>query len=148
MMDRRLFLRYAVGILAGAAILPVSAQNVNGTVSMPHRGNLERTAILDALRAWIKSNLGLEVVFVVKHLKVKNGWAWINVIPQSPDGKNHYEDLSALLRKGNDCWAVVAVPSGECAAADDPEKICTEEWEQFIKVVTQAPFYVPIEILQ
>lgn len=148
MMDRRLFLRYAVSILPGMAMLPVSAQNVRQTVSILHRSNPERTAILGALRAWVKNNLDLKVVFVVKHLKVKNGWAWIHTIPQSPDGKNHYEDISALLRKGNGCWAVVAVPSGECAATDDPEKICTEEWERFIKVVTQAPFYVPGEILQ
>ena len=132
-MNRRRFLKGGLLLLAGGA-LTIEASPIT-------RG--ERKAILNALRSWVRQNLHLRVVFVVKHLKVENGWAWIETMPQSPDGREHYEAVSALLKKGNGCWAVVAVPSGECAAADDPERACREEMRQLIQRVVHAPLYVP-----
>ncbi len=63
---------------------------------------------------------GLDVVFVVAHLKVKDGWAWVHTRPRSPDARNRYEDLSALLRFQDGVWSVVEIP---CTEADNPECI-------------------------
>ena len=120
----------------------------NSGVSLPAPGTMERRAILDGLRYWVRTHLGLKVRFVVRHLKVKSDWAWVVTEPQSPDGKEKYEPLSALLKKGKNCWTVVAVPSGECAAADDPERSCRQSEREFIRAVTGAPLFVPVEIFQ
>jgi hypothetical protein len=80
----------------------------------PQPGSAERKAILDALRAW---GGDMDVIYVVRHLKVKNGYAWAHVLPQSKDGSSHYEDLSALLKEDQGRWAVAEVP---CAEEDNP----------------------------
>ena len=83
----------------------------------PLPGNPLRKQVLDALRDELKRISGLDVVFVIKHLRVKDGWAWVHTLPQSPDGSNQYEDISALLRFRNASWKVVEIP-------------CTEEGNQ------------------
>ena len=47
------------------------------------------------------------VVFVVSHLRVQRGWAWLSVRPQSPDGRSRFEGESALLQRRPGGWAVV-----------------------------------------
>ena len=84
----------------------------------PLPGNPLRKQVLDALRNEVKRIHGLDVVFVVKHLRVKDGWAWIHSLPQSPDGSNRYEDISALLRFGKDGWKVAEIPCGEVENPD------------------------------
>lgn len=84
----------------------------------PLPGNPERKAILDALRDELKRLHGLEVVFVVEHLKVKDGWSWLHTLPQSPDGQQRYEDVSALLQLQDGAWKVVELP---CTEVDDAE---------------------------
>ncbi len=79
----------------------------------PRPGNPLRKLVLDALRQEVKRIHGLDVVFVVRHLKVKNGWGWVHTMPQSPDGSNRYEDVSALLRLQDGGWRVVEIPCGE-----------------------------------
>jgi hypothetical protein len=64
----------------------------------PARGTPERTAILETLRLYHGRSGNQKVVFVVKHLKVKTGWAWIHALPRDKAGKNQYEDISALMR--------------------------------------------------
>lgn len=80
-------------------------------------GTAERKAILDALRADQKALTKLDEIYVVHHLKVQSGWAFTQVSPQSPDGKNHYEDLSALLHKtrvqGKYVWSVAGYVAAE-----------------------------------
>ena len=73
----------------------------------PARGSSERKAILDALRAEMRRFDARPVVFVVQHLKVQRGWAWLQVDPQSPDGKSRYEREPALLRRTAGQWQVV-----------------------------------------
>jgi hypothetical protein len=80
----------------------------------PQPGDPLRKEILDALR----KEVGQEVVFVVMHLKVKDGWAWVHTLPQSRDGKNNYEDISALLQQKQGKWQVLEIPCGE---AENPE---------------------------
>jgi hypothetical protein len=113
--------RIAAYALSFIAVLPTVSAAAAGDLSRsgqaattPPPGSTERKAILDALRADIKRLHGLEVVFVVNHLKVRDGWAWTHTLPQSPDGSNKYEDVSALLREGDGVWRVV-------------EMFCTEE---------------------
>jgi len=79
----------------------------------PPFGSAERKSILNAMRADILDKLDLQVVFVVKWLKVKDGWAWVETDPQSPDGKDRYEPFLALLKKENQVWIVAEVPALE-----------------------------------
>ena len=83
----------------------------------PLPGTVERRAILDALRAEILRLHKLKVIFVVAHLKVRDGWAWVQTRPQSKDGVNHYEDVAALLRKEGGAWGVVELSSGDNGTA-------------------------------
>ena len=91
---------------------------------MPLPGNPLRKQVLDALRREVKRIHGLDVVFVVGHLKVKDDWAWVHTLPQSQDGVNHYEDVSALLRLKYGVWTVVEIPcveEGNPACLNGPE---------------------------
>ena len=83
----------------------------------PGPGSTERKAILDALRGWVKKQHHMDVVFVVRHLKVKNGYAWLHTLPRSKDGSNQYEDISALVKKDQGMWRVAEIP---CAEEDNP----------------------------
>ena len=93
-----MFLFQAVGIVfaEGAVTPPV--------------GSSERKAIMNTLRAFLKENLDVEAVFVVRWLKVKDGWAWAETDPQSRDGKNRYEPFFALLEKNEGVWTIAEVP--------------------------------------
>ena len=84
----------------------------------PPPGDPVRAAVLDALRAEVGRSHGLDVVFVVQHLRVKDGWAWVYTRPQSPDGKSRYEDVSALLELRDGGWEVVEIP---CTEIDNPD---------------------------
>lgn len=104
-------------------ILPASAADAVTTENpipnlIPLPGDPQRKAILDALRKELKRQHGMELVFVVGYIKSKDGWAWVETKPQSPDGRQHYEDVSALLHMRNDTWRVVELP---CTEIDDPE---------------------------
>ncbi len=84
------------------------------------RESSDRKTIMDALRQKMKEEQNLDVVFVVRYLKSKRGWAWVHVIPQSKDGRNHYEDIFALLNKSDGTWRVIEIP---CAEEEDPKCI-------------------------
>ncbi|MBU4002111.1 MAG: hypothetical protein KKB94_07320 [Proteobacteria bacterium] len=89
--------------------------NIQATDSnlTPHPGNPLRKAVLDALRQEVKRIHGLDVVFFVRHLKVQDGWAWVQTRPQSTEGSSRYEDVSALLQLQEGTWTVVEIPCGE-----------------------------------
>jgi hypothetical protein len=72
----------------------------------PPRGSAERRQILDAMRAEMRRFDPRPVIFVVRTLRVHGGWAWLEVTPQSPDGREHYEPESALLRRSAGRWSV------------------------------------------
>jgi hypothetical protein len=82
----------------------------------PPAGSEERKAILNAMRALGDIH---DRVFVLRYLKVQKGWAWLMGDPQSPDGKNHYESESALLRNEGAGWKVLDQP---CTEADCDSK--------------------------
>ena len=85
--------------------------------------NPERRAILHALRQRLQGLLGTDLVFAVKYLKAKDGWAWIHALPRSSDGKNHYEDVFALLHRQKGVWSVeelACTEEGSPACMDNP----------------------------
>ncbi len=107
----------------------------------PLPGTPTRKAILDALRKEIKHLGGLKVLFVVKYFKVKEGWAWVHTLPQSPNGKNNYEDVSALLHLKGTTWKVVELA---CTEEENPQ--CLSNPEYFSELKKRFP-KVPEEIL-
>jgi len=89
----------------------------------PQRGTAERAAIMDALRVEVKKYHNIDVLFVVRTLKLKDGWAWTITAPMSKDGVNHYEDIVALLHKENGIWGVAELVCTEIetpGCIDDP----------------------------
>ena len=110
--------RRNTAVLWGAAILALLLV-FGGIVSAaekpytPQPGNPVRKAVLDGLREWVLENHEIRVVFVVRYLKVADGWAWTETIPQSHDGTQRYEGLMALLKRTSEGWKVLHVPSGE-----------------------------------
>ncbi|WP_295420474.1 hypothetical protein [Sulfurovum sp.] len=104
-------------------------------------GTPVRKAILDALRQKMKRLHGVDVVFVVKYLKVKDGWSWVHTLPQSLDGKEHYEDLSALLQQKGGSWSVVELA---CTEEENPQ--CLSHPEYFSTLKKRFP-KLPGEIL-
>ena len=85
----------------------------------PAAGSAERRAIFDAMR---KGGEDRARVFVVRHLKVADGWAWAAGEPRSKDGANRYEPESALLRREGAGWKVVARPCGEAECEEASER--------------------------
>ncbi len=98
--------------------------------SSVHPGTALRKEILDALRKKIMETLKLDMVFVVKYIKIKGDWVWVHTLPQSKDGKDHYEDISALLKRENGVWRVVEFP---CSEEEDPECISSPTYFSNLK---------------
>ena len=99
-------------------LLPMPPQWViaNPEAYTPPSGSAERKAILDAYRAeWTKDALTKDVIFVVKHLKVQDGWAWLQVNPKSADGSQQFEEEQGLLHKEGGGWKVLQRKSGVTA---------------------------------
>jgi hypothetical protein len=94
--------------------------------------------VLDALRERLRASHGPEMVFVVRHLRVKDGWAWLQAGPQSPDGTQRYEDVSALLRCEEDLWTVAEMP---CTEVDNPQ--CLGDPEYFAGLQKRFPSAPP-----
>ena len=78
----------------------------------------ERRPILNSLRGYAPE---LDLIFIVKYFKVKNGWAWIETEPRSPDGMNNYEPIEALFHKEKGKWVKKHV------------KPCRAEWEDYLE---------------
>lgn len=96
-----------------------------------------RKEILEVLRSEVKKWSDLDVVFVVQFLKAKGNWAYAHVLPRSKDGKNRYEDVSALLMRENGTWKVKETRPccGDCA--DDPD--CADDRRYFEKLRKKFP---------
>ena len=82
----------------------------------------ERKAVLDALRPAVEARLGPNIEFVVAHLRIEDGWAFVIVDPQRKGGKpidgwaifgEHFDNMDglrteAVLRRTKGRWRVVA----------------------------------------
>lgn len=126
--------------VALAALCLCTSLHAADSILTPPPGTPMRKAVLDALRLEVKRIHGLDVVFVVRHLKVKDGWAWAHTLPQSPDGGRQYEDVSALLQLQDDVWTVVEIP---CREEENPD--CLTGPEYVLRLQERFPS-VPLEI--
>src|SRR5205823_1498430 len=78
-----------------------------GHAYTPAQGSAERNAILQAVHVAMEKRQPGKKILVVRYLKADNGWAWIQVDPQSPDGTQHYETQSGLLHNNAGKWALI-----------------------------------------
>lgn len=148
-MDHQPF-RYAIRILLLFAFsvsprmvpaeITISKPPSDSRVFTPPAGSPLRRQILDALRLEVRQLLGIETRFVVDYLKVKDGWCWISARPQSPDGLQRYEGISALLHEDGD-WKIEELP---CAEPENPE--CLDAPDYFTGLLTRFPT-IPQDIL-
>ena len=81
----------------------------------------ERKAVLDALRPAVEARLGPNVEFVIAHLRIEDGWAFVIADPQRKGGKpidgwaifgEHFDNMDglrteAILRKTKGRWRIV-----------------------------------------
>lgn len=129
-----------LSMLAGLSSAPVYAQSKTTTYT-PAKGSAERKAILDGLRTVIGKMSGLEVIFVVRHLKENNGWAWVEADPQSVDGTQHYEPITALFHRKNGRWTYVEGPPEFAVCEEDPD--CIDDARYFKKLARKYPAASP-----
>lgn len=115
-------IRHFAGILAFSllAVFLPAAWAVPGEAYTPGKGSADRQAILEALRDCLGFKQS-EMVFEVRHLKVKDDWAWIESNPRSPDGKSRYEPVDALLQKVKGQWRVMNIRPCCAECEEDPE---------------------------
>ena len=85
------------------SVLLSGCASVN-TAHTPPDGSAERNAILQATQRALARQGRKNLVLVVPYLKVHNGWAWIQVNPQSANGTQHYEPQSGLLQEKTNKW--------------------------------------------
>jgi uncharacterized protein YceK len=95
----------------GTAILAISlllsgCASVN-TAHTPPEGSPERNAIVQATKHALARQGRKNVVLIVPYLKVHDGWAWIQVNPQSANGTQHYESQSGLLQQTTKEWKLL-----------------------------------------
>ena len=131
----------AFAAIVTAASAPAAAQS--GTVSAtaaPAPGSAQRRAILDALRPAIERQLGPDVEFVVRQMRVAGGWAFVMADPQRRGGRPidgrryfaNFEDMDGLtvtallrFRRG---WTLVDYAIGATDAwycDDGPSRVVT-----------------------
>lgn len=123
-----------IGVSGSGPLYSREAPGVVPAVRTPHPGSTERRAILDAVRVKVNELHGLEVIFVVKELTVSDGWAWVHTLPRSKRGDSIYEDVYALLHRGQGRWRVVEIP---CTEPDNPG--CLESPGYFRNLVARFP---------
>ena len=112
--------RLAALALLLLASVPAAAQRVDG-VSPAGPGTPQRRAILDALRPQVEQTTGGPVEFVVRRIRVRDGWALAVVTPQRPggvaiDGRRAFGDdwdnmdgmnVDGILRFSGGRWTLV-----------------------------------------
>lgn len=107
--------------LAACAIGPVGAtqQSVISDLDVGP-GSPHRRAVLDALRPAVERRVGPNVEFVVREIRVIDGWAFVAATPQRRggqpiDGRRYFPqfdamggiDVTALLRLRGGRWRLV-----------------------------------------
>ena len=84
---------------------PVQSEVVHSAtqdaVHTPEMGSSERQAIMDALRG------NEDIKFQVHHLKVHNGWCWVDTTPLDKSGHATAEGGPNLLHFENGKWKVM-----------------------------------------
>ena len=120
---RRMSALAAAGLLAIApgamSPAPLLAQGVSATAS-PAAGSAQRRAILDAIRPDVEARIGPDVEFVVRRIRVIDGWAFVLADPQRRGGRPidghryfpYFDEMggltvTAVLRYRGGRWRVV-----------------------------------------
>ncbi len=130
----------ALVLIAAGAAEPWKSwgfQEKSQGVLTPAPGSPERKAILDVLRELVPQWGGQKAVFLVRHMKVSQGWAWVETGPRSADGTQHYEPLECLLQKTPHKWEIRECRPccGDCA--DDPD--CSDKKRYYRKLRSKFP---------
>ena len=102
-----LFLLLAMQVVFGATVDAATKPYT------PASGSPERRMLLDVMRRKILELHQLDVIFVVREMKLSNGWAWVHTLPRSKDGVGRYEDFIAILQKHNGIWRIAEIPCSE-----------------------------------
>src|SRR5947207_15419285 len=89
-----------------ASLVLSGCASVN-TAHTPPDGSAERNAILQAVHHALARQGRKNVVLIVPYLKVHNGWAWIQVNPQSANGKQDYVSQYGLLQLLATTWKLM-----------------------------------------
>jgi len=92
--------------ILAASLLLSGCASVN-TAHTPPEGSVERNAILQATHRALARQGRKNLVLIVPYLKVHSGWGWIQVNPQSADGRQHYESQSGLLQQTANKWTLL-----------------------------------------
>ena len=127
----------------GNAVAQSVAINDSAAAFTPPIGSPLRKAILDGLRREILQLHGLQVVFVVDSLLVKDGWAWLDSRPQSQDRTSNYESISALLHLESGRWKVMEIP---CTEVENPDCLDDAHYVEHLQQRFPAaplPFILP-----
>ncbi len=124
-----------------SAVLAASPVSSATQTETPAKGSAERKAILDAVRTMVKKMSELDVIFVVRHLKVNKKWAWVEVDPRSADNAQHYEAVSGLLAKKNGHWEYIEGPPEWPVCEVDPD--CADTSRYFKKLARKYPSVSP-----
>jgi hypothetical protein len=88
--------------------------------SAPGPGSLQRRALLDAIRPEVERRFGRPIEFVVEHMRVGGGYAFVAVTPQrrggagirNPDEEADGVHTEAVLRYVGGRWTVVEQNTG------------------------------------
>lgn len=109
------FLIAALTLLLAA--MPAYAQSFH----TPPPGSAERRALMNAVRPQVEAQVGAPVEFVVRTLRVGQGWAFAVLEPQRPGGRSipapdpEFGDgvtTYAVLRNTGDGWRPLMVAVG------------------------------------
>lgn len=130
--------------LAAVVVLLGSTPGWCDEVHTPKVGSAERKEIMDTLRGEYTTGSGANVKFQVKHLKVHNGWAWVNVVPLDPSGKPEGEEWPSLLQQKGSKWVFIDLIA-IAAAIDDPVGPMDPS-AKFLKAVQKKHPGVPSDI--
>lgn len=106
--------------LGSPALATVASAQPIGQPTMPAPGSTQRRAILDALRPAVERQIGPNVEFVVREMRVIDGWAFVSATPQRRggqriDGRRYFQDfeemggmkVSAILRRRGSRWTLI-----------------------------------------
>ena len=98
-----------LALLASFVVVGCASTNPAPTTHAytPAKGSSERTAIIAGTKEALAKQGLKNLVLQIPYLKVNSGWAWIQVNPQSADGKQHYESQSGLLQEKAKKWTLL-----------------------------------------
>lgn len=113
------------------------------TVHVPKPGSAERKAIMDAIRLDTKAAFkGKDVVFLVAHLKVHNGWAWVMAEPQDrKSGQGLADGGEWLLQLKNGSWKCIQFAEILEAFYEDGRG-----YDDFVKKIRKTRPEIPADI--